>query len=471
MRERDALFIDGGWVRPSTGDVIEVVNPATEEVMGHVPDGSPADVDRAVKAARAAFDGWAAVSVEDRAKLLQGMHDSMVNRLVDLGMLVAEEVGSPLPFATVVQVGGALMVLGTFPTVARAFPFEEEVGLSLVIREPVGVVGAITPWNYPFLLAIQKVGAALAAGCTMVLKPSDLAPLTAFVLAEAADEVGLPPGVLNVVSGRGGAGEALVGHPDVDVVSFTGSTATGSRVAATATAALKRVTLELGGKSANVVLDDADLDEAVGAGVRQCLMNAGQTCVAWSRLIVPRSRADEAVERAVEVAGTLVLGDPLDSATTMGPVISAQHRSRVRAAIEAGVAEGATLVAGGSGPPDGLDRGYFVRPTVFAGVTNAMSVGREEIFGPVLSIMVHDGDDDAVAMANDSPYGLHGAVYSADRDRAMAVARRMRTGLVGINGGGFDAVAPWGGYKRSGMGRELGKFGLEEYLEVKSVQR
>ena len=242
-------------------------------------------------------------------------------------------------------------------------------------------------------------------------------------------------------------------------------------MAATATAALKRVTLELGGKSANVVLDDADLDEAVGAGVRQCFMNAGQTCIAWSRLIVPRSRADEAIERAVEIAGSFVLGDPLDPATTMGPVISAEHRSRVQAAIEAGVDEGATLVAGGADPPAGLDRGYFVRPTVFAGVTNAMAVGREEIFGPVVSIMVHDGDDDAVAIANDSPYGLHGAVYSADRDRAMAVARRMRTGMVGINGGGFDAVAPWGGYKRSGMGRELGKFGLEPYLEVKSVLR
>ncbi len=451
--------------------MIEVVNPATEEVMGRVPDGSAADVDRAVAAARAAFDGWAAVSVEDRAKFLQGMHDAMVSRLTDIGSMVSEEIGSPLPFATLVQVAGPLLVLGAFPGVARAFPFEEEVGLSLVVREPVGVVGAITPWNYPLLLTVHKVGAALAAGCTIVVKQSDLAPLTGFVLADAAEEVGLPPGVLNIVSGRGDTGEALVSHPDVDLVSFSGSSATGARVAARATAALKRVTLELGGKSANVVLDDADLDEAVGAGVRQCFMNAGQTCIAWSRLIVPRSRADEALERAVEIAGSFVLGDPLDPATTMGPVISAEHRSRVRAAIEAGVAEGATLVAGGADRPAGLDRGYYVRPSVFAGVTNDMAVGREEIFGPVVSIMVHDGDDDAVAIANDSPYGLHGAVYSADRDRAMAVARRMRTGMVGINGGGFDAVAPWGGYKRSGMGRELGKFGLEPYLEVKAVLR
>ncbi len=471
MRHRDALFIDGGWVRPSTTDTIEVLNPATEEVMGRVPDGSAADVDRAVAAARAAFGGWAAVSVEDRAKLLQGMHDAMVSRLTEIGMMVCEEIGSPLPFATLVQVAGPLMVLGSFPGVARAFPFEEEVGLSLVVREPVGVVGAITPWNYPLLLTIHKVGAALAAGCTIVVKQSDLAPLTGFVLADAAEEVGLPSGVLNIVSGRGATGEALVNHPDVDMVSFSGSSATGARVGATAMAALKRVALELGGKSANVVLDDADLDEAVGAGVRQCFMNAGQTCIAWSRMIVPRQRADEAIERAVEIAGSFVLGDPLDPATTMGPVISAEHRSRVQAAIQAGVDEGATLVAGGASPPAGLGRGWFVRPTVFTGVTNAMSVGREEIFGPVVSIMVHDGDDDAVAIANDSPYGLHGAVYSADCDRAMAVARRIRTGMIGINGGGFDAVAPWGGYKRSGIGRELGKFGLEPYLEVKSVLR
>jgi aldehyde dehydrogenase (NAD+) len=471
MREREALYIGGRWVRPSTEDVIEVVNPATEEVMGRVPCGSPDDIDRAVDAARAAFDGWAAVSVEDRAKLLQGMHDAMVGRLTDIGAMLSEEIGSPLPFATLVQVAGPLMVLGSFPGVARAFPFEEEVGLSLVVREPVGVVGAITPWNYPLLLTLHKVGAALAAGCTVVVKQSDLAPLTGFVLADAADEVGLPPGVLNVVSGRGGAGAALVDHPGVDMVSFSGSSATGARVGARATAQLKRVALELGGKSANVVLDDADLEEAVGAGVRQCFMNAGQTCIAWSRMIVPRSRVDEAVARAVEVAESFVLGDPLDPATTMGPLISAEHRARVRAAIDAGVDEGATLVAGGSASPAGVERGYFVRPTVFTGVTNAMSVGREEIFGPVVSIMVHDGDDDAVTIANDSPYGLHGAVYSADRDRAIAVARRLRTGMVGINGGGFDAVAPWGGYKRSGVGRELGKFGLEPYLEVKSVLR
>ena len=325
---------------------------------------------------------------------------------------MAEEVGCPLPFATLVQVGGPLMVMASFAEVARTFPFEEEVGLSLVVREPVGVVAAITPWNYPLLQVVQKVAAALAAGCTVVLKPSELAPLTAFVLADAADEVGLPPGVLNVVTGRGAAGEALVAHPDVDLVSFTGSSAVGGRVAALAAGALKRVVLELGGKSANVVLDDADLDEAVRAGVRQCFMNAGQTCVAWSRMVVPRHLEKEAAELAADVAAAYVLGDPLDADTTMGPVISADQRARVRAAIDAGVAEGATLVAGGAEAPDGLTRGFFVRPTIFAGATNHMAIARDEVFGPVLAIIPHDGDDDAVAIANDSPYGLHGAVFS-----------------------------------------------------------
>jgi aldehyde dehydrogenase (NAD+) len=471
VRARHHLFVGGDWVTPASTAVVELVNPATEDVLGHVPDASGDDVDRAVAAARAAFEGWAATPVDDRAKLIQRMHDSLATRLYEIGLLVAEEVGCPLPFATLVQVGGPLMVMASYADVARTFPFEEEVGLSLVVREPVGVVAAITPWNYPLLQAVQKVAAALAAGCTVVLKPSELAPLTAFVLAEAAHEVGLPAGVLNVVTGRGAAGQALVGHPGVDLVSFTGSSATGGRVAALAAGGFKRVVLELGGKSANVILDDADLDEAVRAGVGQCFMNAGQTCVAWSRMVVPRHLHDRAAALAADQARSYVLGDPLDDATTMGPVISHAQRARVRAAVERGVAEGATLVAGGPEAPAGLDRGFFVRPTVFAGAGNHMSVAREEVFGPVLAIIPHDGDDDAVAIANDSAYGLHGAVYSADRERALAVGRRLRTGMVGINGGGFDALAPWGGYKHSGTGREQGRFGLEEYLEIKAVQR
>ena len=471
VRVRDHLFVGGEWVAPGSADVIELVNPATEEVMGHVPDGSGADVDRAVTAARSAFEGWAATPVAERAGFVEAMHAVLVSRLSEIGLLVADEVGCPLPFATLVQVGGPLMVMGSLAEVARTFPFEEEVGLSLVVREPVGVVAAITPWNYPLLQVVQKVAAALAAGCTIVLKPSELAPLTAFALADAAAEVGLPPGVLNLVTGRGGVGEAVVGHPDVDLVSFTGSSAVGARVAARAAGALKRVVLELGGKSANVVLDDADLEEAVQAGVRQCFMNAGQTCVAWSRMIVPRHLEKEAAELAADVAAAYVLGDPLAADTTMGPVITAHQRGRIRAAIEAGVGEGAALVAGGAETPAGLPRGFFVRPTVFAGATNHMAIARDEIFGPVIALIPHDGDDDAVALANDSPYGLHGAVFSADRERALAVARRLRTGMVGVNGGGFDALAPWGGYKQSGLGREQGRFGLEEFLEVKAVQR
>jgi acyl-CoA reductase-like NAD-dependent aldehyde dehydrogenase len=471
VRERDHLFIGGDWVRPASAAVLELVNPATEDILGHVPDASGADVDRAVAAARSAFEGWAATPVDDRAKLIERMQDTLVARLSDIGLLVAEEVGCPLPFATLVQVGGPLMVMASYAEVARTFPFEEEVGLSLVVREPVGVVAAITPWNYPLLQAVQKVAAALAAGCTVVLKPSELAPLTAFVLADAALEVGLPAGVFNVVTGRGPVGEALVAHPDVDLVSFTGSSATGRRVAALAAGGLKRTVLELGGKSANVVLDDADLAEAVRAGVGQCFMNTGQTCTAWSRMIVPRHLHDEAAGLAAAQARSYVLGDPLDAATTMGPVISATQRARVRAAIQAGEGEGASLVAGGAEAPEGLARGFFVRPTVFAGVDNHAALAREEVFGPVLAIIPHDGDDDAVAIANDSPYGLAGAVFSADRERALAVGRRLRTGMVGVNGGGFDALAPWGGYKQSGLGREQGRFGLEEYLEVKAVQR
>ena len=471
VRTRDHLFIGGDWVRPESPASIELLNPATEEVLGHVPDASDADVDRAVAAARAAFEGWAATPVDDRAKLIERMHETLVGRLSEIGLLVAEEVGCPLPFATLVQVGGPLMVMASYAEVARSFPFEEEVGLSLVLHEPAGVVAAITPWNYPLLQAVQKVAAALAAGCTVVLKPSELAPLTAFALADAAREVGLPAGVLNLITGRGPAGEALVTHPEVDLVSFTGSSPTGARVAALAAGRFKRVVLELGGKSANVVLDDADLDEAVRAGVRQCFMNAGQTCVAWSRMIVPRHLHDQAVTLAADQAHTYVLGDPLDDATTMGPVISDAQRARVRAAIDAGAGEGATLVAGGAAAPDGLGRGFFVRPTVFAGVDNHSRLAREEVFGPVVAIIPHDGDDDAVAIANDSDYGLAGTVFSADRERALAVARRMRTGMVGVNGGGFDALAPWGGYKHSGTGREQGRFGLAEYLEIKAVQR
>jgi aldehyde dehydrogenase (NAD+) len=348
--------------------------------------------------------------------------------------------------------------------------FEERIGASVVVREAAGVVAAITPWNYPLHQAVAKVAPALAAGCTVVLKPSEVAPLSAFLLAEAAEEAGLPSGVLNVVTGRGAAGEALVAHPDVDMVSFTGSTAAGRAVAAAAAATVKRVTLELGGKSPAVVLDDADIDEAVRSAVSQCYLNSGQTCIAWSRLLVPRSRQDEAVAVARKVAEEFTVGDPLAGSARLGPLATRDQRERVRSYIRKGVEEGATLVAGGPEPPEGLARGFYVRPTVFADVKEDMTIAQEEIFGPVVAVIPYDDEDDAVRIANGTIYGLHGAVFSRDRERALAVARRLRTGQVDVGGGTYNHLAPFGGYKQSGVGRELGRQGLEEFLEVKSLQ-
>ena len=471
MIVRDALYIGGSWVRPEGDESIPVVNAATEEVMGSVPAGTPADADRAVAAARAAFEDWSRTPVEDRAKALARLGEALGARVPEVGALVAREVGMPLSMATVIQAGLPAMVMGSYASILREVDFEERIGSSLVVREAAGVVAAITPWNYPLHQAVAKVAPALAAGCTVVLKPSEVAPLSAFVLAEAAEEAGLPPGVLNVVTGRGpAAGEALVAHPGVDVVSFTGSTPAGRRVAALAAATVKRVTLELGGKSPSVVLDDADLADAVNAAVRQCMLNSGQTCIAWSRLLVPRELHDRAAELAAEVVDGYVLGDPLDPSTTLGPVATDAQRARVRAAIRAGVDEGARLVAGGDERPQHLDRGWFVRPTVFAGVDNGMAVAREEVFGPVLAVLAYDDEDDAVRLANDSIYGLHAGVFSGDRDRALRVARRLRAGQVDVNGGGFNLLAPFGGFKQSGYGRELGRHGLQAYLEVKSLQ-
>jgi aldehyde dehydrogenase (NAD+) len=471
MIVRDALFVGGSWARPDGAEAIEVGNAATEEVLGRVPAGSPLDVDRAVAAARRAFDEWSRAPVDERAKAVERLGEALGARVPEIGALVAQEVGMPLTMATVIQAALPAMVMGSYGPILREVPLEERIGSSLVVREAAGVVAAITPWNYPLHQAVAKVAPALAAGCTVVLKPSEVAPLSAFVLAEAAEEVGLPPGVLNVVTGRGAAaGEALVGHPDVDVVSFTGSTAAGRRVAALAAQTVKRVTLELGGKSPSIVLDDADLEDAVNSAVRQCMLNSGQTCIAWSRLLVPRELHDRAVEVAAAVVDGYVLGDPLDPATTLGPVATAAHRDRVRAAIRSGVDEGAALAAGGEAGPSGRDRGWFVRPTVFGGVDNAMSVAREEVFGPVLAVLPYDGEDDAVRMANETIYGLAAGVFSGDRERALRVARRLRAGMVDVNGGGFNMLAPFGGYKQSGYGRELGRHGLEAYFEVKSLQ-
>ena len=471
MGDRAELYIGGAWVQPARPGTITVVNAATEQPLATVPAGSREDIDRAVAAARDAFEGWASSPLEERLGHLERLHAGLLGRIDEVGRVVAQEVGMPLPTASVIQGGVPAVIIKSFIDLARHFPWEEQAGSSTIVREPVGVVGAITPWNYPLFQAACKVGAALTAGCTVILKPSEIAPLASFVLAEEVDAAGFPPGVFNLVTGYGPVvGEALVSHPGVDMVSLTGSTATGRRVSELAAQTLKRVTLELGGKSAAIVLDDADLEEAIDATVRQAFLNSGQACMAWSRLIVPRLFHDEAARIARKVAEQLVVGDPLEEGTDIGPLASAEQRERVRRFIRLGVQEGATLVTGGTEPPDGLNRGYYVRPTVFADVSNEMAIAIEEIFGPVVSIIPAEDDDDAVRIANESPYGLHGAVFSRDTARAERVARRLRTGQVDVCGvGGFNVLAPFGGYKQSGRGRELGRFGLEEYLEVKSL--
>ena len=473
MHEHRQLYIDGAWVDPAGSGTIEVTCASTEEVMGRIPEGTPADVDRAVAAARAAFDGWAATPPAERAAFVQAISEAIGARRDELAELIAGEVGMPIKLAGIIQAGLPQAVSAGYPGVVEAFDWEEEVGNSLVVREPVGVVGAITPWNYPLHQIVAKVAAALCAGCTVVLKPSEVAPLNAFVLAQIVHDAGLPPGVFNLVTGTGPVvGEAIAAHPDVDMVSFTGSTRAGRRVQEVAAQTVKRVALELGGKSANILLDDADFEKVVGKGVFGCYLNSGQTCSALTRLLVPADRHDTVVDLVRnEVESTYTLGDPLTGAGRLGPLISDVQRQRVRDYIRRGEEEGATLVTGGAEAPDDLPTGYYVRPTVFANVRNDMTIAREEIFGPVLSILPYDTVDDAVRIANDSDYGLSGGVWGADAEEALAVARRLRTGQVEVNGGRYNPLAPFGGYKQSGIGREYGRQGLEEFLETKAIQR
>ena len=467
----DKHYIGGRWVEPRGDGRIEVINPSTEEVAGSVPEGTAEDAEAAVEAAAEAFESWSQSSPEERAEALQGLRRGVLARQDELAETIATELGMPLPMAKNVQVMLPAAVLGSYARLLGDFEWEETVGNSLVVREPVGVVAAITPWNFPLHQVVAKLAPAVAAGCTVVLKPSEVAPLCAYQLAEIADEAGLPAGVFNVVCGYGPVvGEALVSHPEVDMVSFTGSTAAGRRVSELAANTIKRVTLELGGKSANVILDDADFEKAVRSGVNACYLNSGQTCSAHTRMLVPRERMEEAAAIAKATAERFTVGNALEGQAKLGPLVSERQRDRVRSYIDKGVEEGATLVTGGSEAPDGHERGYFIRPTVFADVSNDMTIAQEEIFGPVLSILPYDDEDDAVRIANDSPYGLAGGVWSGDPERAKRVARRMRTGQVDINGGAFNMMAPFGGYKQSGNGREFGKFGLEEYLEIKSLQ-
>ena len=463
------IFAGGTWISSAGTDVIEVINPANETVIATVPAGTAADIDTAVAAARDAFDGWAATSPAERAGYLAAIRDGLAARADEAAQLVTAELGAPLTLATRLHVALPQTVLGTYVDLLASYPFREEVGNSVIHGMPVGVVGAITPWNYPLHQVVAKVAAALAAGCPVVLKPAEDTPLIAYLFAEVCAAAGLPPGVLNVVSGRGPvAGQALVEHPDVDMISFTGSTAVGRQIGATASGALKRVALELGGKSANVILPGADLGKAVKVGVANVMLNSGQTCSAWTRMLVHADAYDEAVSLAVAAATKYPTGDPLDAGTRLGPLVADRQRTRVRGYIDKGVAEGAQLATGGTEPPQEL--GYFVAPTVFAEVTSEMTIAQEEIFGPVLSILRFHDEDEAIAIANGTAYGLSGGVWAADTDTAAAFARRIRTGQVDINGGAFNPSAPFGGFKASGLGRELGHHGLAEFLQFQSQQ-
>ena len=464
------FYIDGAWVAPVEMRTIDVINPATEAVIGQIPLGSTADVDRAVAAARAAFPAFAATSREERMALLQRIIDVYKRRFAEMGAAISEEMGAPLSFATKFQAGAGLGHFRTALDVLKTFPFEETIGTTQVMREPIGVAGMITPWNWPANQIACKVAPALASGCTMVLKPSELAPYSALLLAEILHEAGVPKGVFNLINGDGaGVGSPMAAHPGIDVISFTGSTRAGVDVAIKAAPTVKRVGQELGGKSANILLDDADFPKVVTQGVQAVMRNSGQSCNAPTRMLVPAARLAEVASLAKVAAEKMKVGDPEAPATEIGPVVSKTQWDKIQALIAKGIADGAEVVTGGAGRPDGLDRGYYVKPTVFANVDNGMLIAREEIFGPVLSIIGYRDEADAIAIANDSDLGLAAYVQSGDAERAKRVARQLRAGMVHINGAAGDPKAPFGGYKQSGNGREWGRFGFDEYLETKAV--
>ncbi|MFI5798740.1 aldehyde dehydrogenase family protein [Streptomyces sp. NPDC051677] len=467
--KRTHVYIGGEWVRPACTDVVEVENPATEQIIGVVPAAGATDVDRAVQAAQDALPHWAVLSPAERAAYLDRIWHYLDRRREEIARTVTLELGTPLKTATAIQAGLPLTVLRSYADLAGDYRFSEWVGNSFVVKEPVGVVGAITPWNYPLHQMIAKVAPALLAGCAVVLKPAELTPFVAHLLADAVHEAELPAGVFNMVCGPGAViGTALAGHPGVDMVSFTGSTEVGKQISVLAASTVKKVALELGGKSANVILDDADLVTAVKVGVGNAFLNAGQTCTAWTRMLVPHSRYEEAVELAAAAAGKYAVGDPMCAGTRLGPVSSARQRASVLAHIDTGLSQGARLVAGGGDLPS---RGHYVPATVLADVEPDDVVAQEEIFGPVLAVIPFSVDEEAVTIANNSRYGLSGAVWSGDENRALAVAGRLQSGSVDINGAAFNPVAPFGGYKQSGTGRELGRYGLDEFLQTKAIQR
>ncbi len=470
MLEKLDFYIDGRWVAPVQPRSLDVVNPATEEIYGRISLGSAADVDRAVAAAKRAFESFSQSTREERIELLESILEVFKRRYDDVAKAIMNEMGAPWDLANNAQTAsGPQHIKATIKTL-KAFEFMGKSGTTMIVREPIGVCGLITPWNWPINQIAVKVAPALAAGCTMVLKPSEIAPFDAIVFAEILDEAGVPAGVFNLVNGDGpGVGTALSEHPDIAMVSFTGSTRAGVLVAQNAAPTVKRVAQELGGKSANIILDDADFDKEIADGAANCFENTGQSCDAPSRMLVPRDRLEEATAIAARVAEATVVGDPTRPGTQVGPLVSATQWTKVQDLIQRGIDEGATLAAGGTGRPAGLTKGYFVKPTVFSNVSNDMTIAREEIFGPVLSIIPYDDEDEAIRIANDTPYGLSGYVSSGNLERARRVAARMRTGMVHINNAWLDSMAPFGGYKQSGNGREWGPHGMAEFLETKSI--
>jgi len=471
MRRYKEHYINGQWTPSSGPGTIDVVNPANEEIVAQIPCGTVEDVELAVAAASKTQPLWADLSAAERAGYLRKIHQGLSERADVIAKVITEEVGMPLKLSKRIQAGLPAAVMASYADLLETYPFETRIGNSQVLREPVGVVGCITPWNYPLHQAVAKVAPALAAGCTVVLKPSELAPSCIYILAEIVDAGGLPAGVFNLVVGDGPTtGEALARHQEIAMLSFTGSTRVGKQIAGIAAHGVKRTSLELGGKSASVVLEDADLAKAVKGTVASCFLNSGQTCTALTRLLVPAALYQDAARLAVEVAASYLPGDPAAEQTRLGPLVSAEQRHRVHGYIDKGIAEGAELLCGGLAAPEELACGYFVRPTIFGRVDPAMTIAREEIFGPVLSIISYEDEAEALQIANDTPYGLSGAVWSADQERALRFAKRMQTGQVDVNGAPFNMQAPFGGIGQSGYGRELGEFGLEEFLELKSIQ-
>ncbi|KQV39388.1 MULTISPECIES: aldehyde dehydrogenase family protein [unclassified Rhizobium] len=464
------FYIDGEWREPSSGEYLDVVDPSTEKPFAKIALGAPKDVDDAVATARRAFPAYSQVSVADRIAFFKRVLDIFRRRQNEIAEIVTKEMGSPITFSIEAQTATCVAHIEAIIDILQDFSFEERSGTTLIVKEPIGVVGLITPWNWPINQVVCKVLPALAAGCTIVIKPSEIAPLDATIFTEILEEAGLPAGVFNLVNGEGPVvGEAISAHPDIDMVSFTGSTRAGVRVAKAAADTVKRVTQELGGKSANILLDDVDFASAVRNGIVGCFANSGQSCDAPTRMLVPKSRYDEVLAIARDAAGDQTVGDPTDPATVLGPLASEVHFNKVQGLIRQGIDEGATVLVGGPGRPEGLDIGYYVKPTIFANVTNDMKIAQEEIFGPVLCILPYEDEQDAIRIANDTPYGLAAYVQSADQDRARRVARQLRAGSIFINYPDWDPLAPFGGYKQSGNGREAGHHSLSEYLEIKAM--